>query len=156
MFTTSLTLLERLRDPRDGAAWAELVRMYTPLVRSWLRPHCRQDADADDLTQEVLAVLARKVADFDHNRRMGAFRACPPRGAPPLPPRRAPPLHPTPPLGPLPRRAPRRPPPKAGRLPARPPPGPPRSRRLGPPAGAARGPLQRPQRPLAAAARPAR
>ncbi len=74
MFTTSLTLLERLRDPRDEAAWRQLVALYTPLLRSWLRPYCAQDADADDLTQDVLTVLAQKVPEFAHNRRMGAFR----------------------------------------------------------------------------------
>jgi RNA polymerase sigma-70 factor (ECF subfamily) len=74
MFTTSLTLLQRLRDPRDEAAWQQLVSLYTPLLRSGLRPHCRQDADVDDLTPDVLTVLARKVKEFDHNSRMGAFR----------------------------------------------------------------------------------
>ena len=75
MFTTSLPLLERLRDPQDRLAWLELLSLYTPLLRSWLRPHCRQEADLDDLTQEVLDVLARKVKDFDHNRRMGELFA---------------------------------------------------------------------------------
>lgn len=74
MFTTSLTLLERLRDPRDAAAWNQLVLLYTPLLHSWLRPHCGQEANADDLTQEILTVLARKIKDFAHNRRLGAFR----------------------------------------------------------------------------------
>jgi RNA polymerase sigma-70 factor (ECF subfamily) len=74
MFTTSLSLLERLRDPHDEAAWRQLVTLYTPLLRSWLRPHCLQEADADDLTQDVLTVLAQKVPEFAHNRRMGAFR----------------------------------------------------------------------------------
>jgi RNA polymerase sigma factor (sigma-70 family) len=74
MFTTSLSLLERLRDPRDEEAWQQLVALYSPLLRSWLRPHCRQQADADDLTQDILTVLAQKVKEFSHNRRMGAFR----------------------------------------------------------------------------------
>jgi RNA polymerase sigma-70 factor (ECF subfamily) len=67
-------LLDRLRDPRDEMAWQRLVELYTPLLRSWLRPHCRQEADLDDLTQDVLTVLACKVKEFDHNSRMGAFR----------------------------------------------------------------------------------
>ncbi len=74
MFTTSLSLLERLHDPRDEQAWRQVVTLYTPLLRSWLRPHCPQEADAEDLTQDVLAVLAQKVGEFDHNCRMGAFR----------------------------------------------------------------------------------
>jgi RNA polymerase sigma-70 factor (ECF subfamily) len=74
MFTTSMSLLERLRDPQDEAAWQQLVALYTPLLHSWLRPHCAQQADVDDLTQDVLVVLSGKVKQFAHNRRMGAFR----------------------------------------------------------------------------------
>lgn len=74
MFTTSLTLLGRLRDTRDEAAWQQFVTLYAPLLRSWLRPHCRQESDVDDLTQEVLTVLTLKMKAFTHNRRMGAFR----------------------------------------------------------------------------------
>ena len=74
MFTTSLTLLDRLRDPQDDAAWQQFDTLYTPLLHFWLRPHCRQEADVDDLTQDILTVLTQKVKDFAHNSRMGAFR----------------------------------------------------------------------------------
>ena len=51
------------------------MELYTPLIQGWL---LRQDvpaADADDLTQDVLGVVVRELAGFQHNQRPGAFRA---------------------------------------------------------------------------------
>jgi len=71
--TTSASLLDRLRTGRDEAAWQRLVRVYEPFIRRWLSapelaPH------ADDLTQDVLAVLVRELPTFER-RRLGSFRA---------------------------------------------------------------------------------
>ena len=74
MFTTSLTLIGRLREPADADAWAQFVALYAPLLRAWVRPLCGQDADADDVIQEVLVVVVRRLPEFAHSRRMGAFR----------------------------------------------------------------------------------
>jgi RNA polymerase sigma factor (sigma-70 family) len=73
MFTTSLTLLERLRDPQDADAWSELVDFYTPFLRLRLRPYCLE-ADLEDLTQDVLTVMVVRVRAFAHNNHRGAFR----------------------------------------------------------------------------------
>lgn len=72
---TSLSLLERLHDHRDADAWQKLVKLYTPLMHAWLRPTALQPADRDDLTQRVLTIISRKVNDFQHSGRAGAFRA---------------------------------------------------------------------------------
>ena len=72
---TPASLLERLRDPCDEQAWQKLVRVYTPLMRAWLRPAALQPADVDDLTQRVLEVVVRKLPQFVHSGRPGAFRA---------------------------------------------------------------------------------
>lgn len=74
MFTTSFTLIGRLREPDDADAWAHFVALYAPLLRAWVRPLCRQDADAEDVVQEVLVVVVRRLPAFAHSRRMGAFR----------------------------------------------------------------------------------
>jgi RNA polymerase sigma-70 factor (ECF subfamily) len=75
MFTTSLTLIGRLVRPDDAEAWAHFVTLYAPLLRAWVRPLCGHDADADDVIQEVLVVVIRRLPEFAHSRRMGAFRA---------------------------------------------------------------------------------
>jgi len=75
MSVTSATLLQRLRDRSDGEAWDRLVRLYTPLIRGWLKRHLPQSADEDDLAQQVLTVVVEKLPTFEHNGRPGAFRA---------------------------------------------------------------------------------
>jgi RNA polymerase sigma-70 factor (ECF subfamily) len=75
MAETSLSLLDRLREPGHPAAWERLVDLYTPLMRSWLRRANLQPSDVDDLVQEVLAVVVRKVSEFRHDGRAGSFRA---------------------------------------------------------------------------------
>ena len=74
VFTTSFTLIGRLCEPADAEAWAHFVGLYAPLLRAWVRPLCVQDADADDVIQEVLVVVVRRLPEFAHSRRMGAFR----------------------------------------------------------------------------------
>ncbi|MBW3600365.1 MAG: RNA polymerase sigma factor [Planctomycetes bacterium] len=73
-FDTSLSLLDQLADGADGASWDRLVNLYSPLLRSWLARYDVQDADADDLTQDVLMVVMREAPGFRHNRQAGAFR----------------------------------------------------------------------------------
>jgi RNA polymerase sigma-70 factor (ECF subfamily) len=74
MSPTSATLLERLRDRADAEAWQRLVDLYSPLLSAWLRRHSLQDADVDDLVQEVLTTVAREAVRFEHSGRPGAFR----------------------------------------------------------------------------------
>ena len=56
--STRLSLVARLRDARDSAAWADFVRLYAPAVYRFARRHGLQDADAADLTQDVLRSVA--------------------------------------------------------------------------------------------------
>ncbi len=75
---TSLSLLERLRE-RDESVnrqtdWRRFFDIYEPLLRSWARRKGMEPADADDLVQSVLTVVVRRLADFQHNGRLGAFR----------------------------------------------------------------------------------
>lgn len=72
MLTTSLTLLQRLHD-QDASAWERFVSLYSPLVRSWARKTGMQDADVEDLVQDVLAVLTAKLSTFK-KKESGSFR----------------------------------------------------------------------------------
>src|SRR5579871_2527670 len=74
MNETPLSLLERLRRQSDEASWRRLVELYTPLVRQWLQRQGVPPVDADDLMQEVLGVVVREIAGFEHSRQRGAFR----------------------------------------------------------------------------------
>src|SRR4051812_32659656 len=71
---TRPSLLVRLRDPGDERAWAEFVEIYTPLVRRLARRKGLQDADADDLAQEVFRAVARAIDRWDPDPARGSFR----------------------------------------------------------------------------------
>ncbi|HJT78164.1 MAG TPA: sigma-70 family RNA polymerase sigma factor [Gemmataceae bacterium] len=71
---TRASLLVRLRDPRDEAAWRQFVDLYTPLVYRYARKQGLQDADAADLTQEVLGAVAGAIGRLDYDPARGAFR----------------------------------------------------------------------------------
>jgi RNA polymerase sigma-70 factor (ECF subfamily) len=72
--TTSMSLLEQLREPGDEG-WERVVAIYTSLLHVWFHSAGLQAADRDDLTQRVLEVLVRRMPEFEHNGRPGAFRA---------------------------------------------------------------------------------
>jgi len=74
MSETSASLLDQLRQQPDQAAWRRLVELYTPLIRGWLRRHADLRQEADDVVQEVLAVVVRKLPQFNHQGRPGSFR----------------------------------------------------------------------------------
>lgn len=75
MSETSASLLDRLRHQPDESSWKLLTDLYTPLIWGWLRRHARVNADdADDLVQDVLTVVVRRLAEFERQR-SGAFRA---------------------------------------------------------------------------------
>ncbi len=71
---TRASLLVRLRDAHDQAAWKEFVDLYTPLVYGYARKQGLQDADAADLSQEVLGTVAGAVGSLEYDPCRGAFR----------------------------------------------------------------------------------
>lgn len=73
--TTRPSLLLRLRDVRDGQAWTEFVDLYAPLVYGFARKQGLQDADAADLTQEVLRAVSKSIGRLDYDPSRGSFRA---------------------------------------------------------------------------------
>ena len=72
--STRASLLVRLRDPRDEAAWTEFVDLYAPLIYGYLRRQGLQDADAVDVSQEVISTIARAVSRLAYDPKRGSFR----------------------------------------------------------------------------------
>jgi RNA polymerase sigma-70 factor (ECF subfamily) len=65
---TSPTLLGKLRqDPADQAAWARFVQLYGPKICAWCRKWGLQEADVQDVTQNVLLKLAEKMRTFSYD-----------------------------------------------------------------------------------------
>jgi RNA polymerase sigma-70 factor (ECF subfamily) len=72
---TRISLLGRLRrDPADQAVWAELVEHYGVKIHAWCLRWGIQEADAQDVTQDVLLKLARAMQNFTYDPKR-SFRA---------------------------------------------------------------------------------
>jgi RNA polymerase sigma-70 factor, ECF subfamily len=69
---TSRTLLIRLRDSEDQRAWDEFHVRYSPMIRGWC--HRWFPREADDMAQEVLLILARRLRTFEYDPGVGRFR----------------------------------------------------------------------------------
>jgi RNA polymerase sigma-70 factor (ECF subfamily) len=74
MFTTPVSLLERLHQPEADAAWQRFVKLYTPLLYSWACRLGMQEPDAADLVQDVLTLLVQKLPEFRYDKDR-SFRA---------------------------------------------------------------------------------
>ena len=71
---TRLSLLVRIRNQHDEAAWGEFVDLYAPLIHTLACRHGLQDADAADLTQDVLGKVLRAAPQFVYDPARGSFR----------------------------------------------------------------------------------
>src|ERR1700719_3398105 len=66
--TTRVTLLTVLRqDPSDQAGWDEFVERYGRHIYRWCRQWKLQDADAEDVTQDILVKLTQKLGAFAYD-----------------------------------------------------------------------------------------
>jgi RNA polymerase sigma factor (sigma-70 family) len=74
MFQTRASLLLRIRDPHDGLAWGEFVRLYAPLLHAYAMKNGLQDADAADLAQDTLRNVLRAAPEFVYDPGRGSFR----------------------------------------------------------------------------------
>jgi RNA polymerase sigma-70 factor (ECF subfamily) len=72
---TRPSLLLRIRDAGDQSAWEQFVSLYTPMIYRFVRRRGLQDADAADVTQEVLKVVAAKARCLEYDPALGSFRA---------------------------------------------------------------------------------
>ena len=59
---------------RSDDAWAEFLEVYERAIYRMCRSRGLQEADAEDVTQEVLAAVHDRVASWDHDASRGSFR----------------------------------------------------------------------------------
>lgn len=71
---TRASLILRLKHDCDQAAWDEFVEIYRPVFYRTARRKGLQDADAEDLAQQVLASVAAAVPGWDPDVSRGRFR----------------------------------------------------------------------------------
>ena len=72
---TNLSLLARLRQqPTDQRSWDEFVERYGRRIHLWCRKWGLAEADAQDVTQNVLLALAKQMQTFEYQAG-GRFRS---------------------------------------------------------------------------------
>lgn len=71
---TRTSLILRLPDKRDVEAWDQFTSIYRPLVYRLARTKGFQDADAQELAQEVLIAVSRAVQHWKPDSEWGRFR----------------------------------------------------------------------------------
>jgi RNA polymerase sigma-70 factor (ECF subfamily) len=71
---THRSLLIRLRDRQDGRAWREFTEIYGPIIQQLARRKGLQEADAQDLVQDVFRAVARAIDRYDPDPTRGSFR----------------------------------------------------------------------------------
>lgn len=72
---TSSSLLLRIRDPHDGKSWHRFQDIYGPIIQAFCRRRGFQNADIDDICQEVLVAVAAAIRNFDYRPETGRFRS---------------------------------------------------------------------------------
>src|SRR5262245_42123731 len=71
---TRPSLVLRLRDASDAAAWAQFVEIYTPLIFAFCRGRGLSEPDAADVSQEVLKAVAGAIPRFQYDPDRSTFR----------------------------------------------------------------------------------
>ena len=71
---TRASLLIRVRDRADQLAWNEFVEIYRPVILRLARQKGMQDADADDVAQQILVSVAGAVEQREHDPKRAKFR----------------------------------------------------------------------------------
>ncbi|MEZ6031919.1 MAG: sigma-70 family RNA polymerase sigma factor [Planctomycetaceae bacterium] len=71
---TRPSLLLRVRDANDGDAWDEFTAIYRPVILRLAGIKGLQDADAEDLAQQVLLAVSHAVERWKPDAARGRFR----------------------------------------------------------------------------------
>lgn len=72
---TRMSLLQRVRNPSDQDAWREFYDLYYPVLLAFVRSKgIEQSSDAEDIVQELLVGLTRRIANLDFDKSRGRFR----------------------------------------------------------------------------------
>lgn len=72
---THTTLLARLSEGSDAAAWTEFHQRYGELIRRFARGRGVQPMDTDDILQDVLFNLSKSMPGFTYDPAKGKFRS---------------------------------------------------------------------------------
>lgn len=67
MNTTSISLLNRVRESTDQEAWDRFVDLYTPMIYRWALGIGLPKSEASDLVQDIFLTLSQKLPSFQYD-----------------------------------------------------------------------------------------
>jgi RNA polymerase sigma-70 factor (ECF subfamily) len=73
LLPTRASLLSRIRDP-EGEGWQEFFETYWKLIYNTARRHGLMDAEAQDVVQETMLGVSRKIPTFEYDRSRCSFK----------------------------------------------------------------------------------
>ena len=71
---TRPSLLVRLRDANDHAAWSQFVTVYTPLIFGFCCKRGLNETAAGDVCQDVLQAVAKAIPKYQYDPERSTFR----------------------------------------------------------------------------------
>lgn len=72
---TRHSLLSRLRDWEDQGSWKDFFDTYWKLIYGVARKAGLTDAEAQDVVQETIIAVAKKMPDFHYDPALGSFKS---------------------------------------------------------------------------------
>lgn len=74
MYPTRHTLLARIKNPNDHDAWREFQELYPPMIFRYGRARGLGRSDAEEVRDQAMLIVARKIRSFEYDRRRGGFK----------------------------------------------------------------------------------
>lgn len=74
MSDTRSSLLLRIKDRGDSEAWGEFHKLYSPLLYRYARSRGLSREDAEEVRDQCLEQIARKISSFEYDKSKGGFK----------------------------------------------------------------------------------
>jgi RNA polymerase sigma-70 factor (ECF subfamily) len=74
MTETNVSLILRVRNPKDARSWREFVALYEPLLLRYVRSRGLTEHDARDVVQQIFITLVKALPTFELDKTRGRFR----------------------------------------------------------------------------------
>jgi RNA polymerase sigma factor (sigma-70 family) len=72
---TRQSLLSRLKDWEDQASWSDFFETYWRLIYGFAMKTGLSDAEAQDVVQETIVSVAKRMRDFKYDPAVGSFKS---------------------------------------------------------------------------------
>ncbi len=74
MHTTRASLLIRIRNRQDSAAWTEFDAIYRPLLARFAAASGANPTEAEDVVQHCMTAVHQHIASFEYDKSKGRFK----------------------------------------------------------------------------------